>query len=182
MNGMEKIRTYEEIRDACIAKYKKLYKEQLVFDLCMVDKPTRVKLLEDPVFIMHTKASRARLFEEQLDVVNEVLSGVYAGEDTKDRSATVLKALEMKQKLLLDDIGINDDIKNALNIVYVAMSREDFEAMETVEVYQGSGNTELSSDFGMTHDDMSAEEKAKKLLADKQREAKMKKEVEDGNS
>ena len=167
--------TYTELRDECIRKYKKLYKDSLVFDLCRVDKATRIRILEDPVYIAETKSLKASLFVEQIDKLDEVLAGVYA-EEGKDQSQTVLKALDMKQKLLLEDIGINDDVKNALNIAFVSMSKEDFEKLDTVEVEEGNGNTDLSSDFGMVSDEMSAEEKAKQLLAVKQREEKMKKE------
>lgn len=167
----ESFKTYAEIREECIRKYKKLYKDSLVFDLCKVDKATRVKLLEDPVYIAETKSLKADLFVQQIDKLDEVLGGIYA-EEGKDQSQTILKALDMKQKLLLEDIGINDDVKNALNIAFIAMSKEDFESLDTIEIEEGSGNTELAGDFGMQSDDMSAEEKAKKLLAQKQAEAK----------
>lgn len=163
---------YENLRQKCIDKYRKLYKDSLVFDLCKVDKTTRVKLLEDEVYITETKAIKASLFEAQVNTLDEVIAGAYVTDQTKDQSQTVLKAMEMKQKLLLDDIGINDDIKNSLNIVFTAMNKEDFEKLGTVEIEEGSGTTELSSDFGLQSENMTAEEKAKKLLAEKQMEEK----------
>ena len=168
MEGKE----YENLRQKCIDKYRKLYKDSLVFDLCKVDKPTRVKLLEDEVYLTETKAIKASLFEAQVNTLDEVIAGAYVTDQTKDQSQTVLKAMEMKQKLLLDDIGINDDIKNSLNIVFTAMGKDDFEKLGTVEIEEGTGTTELPSDFGLQREDMTAEEKAKKLLAEKQMEEK----------
>ena len=162
---------YIELRNECIRKYKKLYKDSLVFDLCKVSKADRVRILEDPVYLTETKSLKASLFVEQIDKLDEVLAGVHS-EEGRDNSQTILKALDMKQKLLLEDIGINDDVKNALNIAFVAMSKEDFEKLDTVTVEEGNGNTDLSSDFGMTSDVMSAEEKAKQLLKKKMAEKK----------
>ena len=179
---MEKTRSYEELRKQCIQKYGKLYKDSLVFDLCKVDKPTRIMLLEDEVYITETKAVRASLFETQVDTIDAVLAGVYSPEANKDTSQTILKAMEMKQKLLLDDIGINDDVKNALNIVFTAMTKAEFDLLENVEVEEGNGSTDLDSDFGMDSDSLSAEEKAKKMLREKQREEKRLLEEENGNS
>lgn len=173
---------YESLRSQCIQKYRKLYKDSLVFDLCKVDKPTRVRLLEDPVYLADTKAIKASLFESQIDTLDSVLGGVYSPEPNKDISQIILKAMEMKQKLLLDDIGINDDVKNALNIVFTTMSKEDFENLGTVEINEGNGNTDFSSDYGMTEGELSAEEKARKMLVEKQLEEKRRKESEDGDS
>jgi hypothetical protein len=169
---MEK-QEYENLRRACIASYGTLFKDSLVFDYNRVGKADRIRLLEDEVYITETKALRAGLFKNQVDILDAVIAGTYAGNEGKDQSQVILKATEMKQKLLLDDIGINDDVKNALNIVYTNMNKEDFENLNTVEIEEGNGSTELSSDFGLSDDNLSAEEKAKQLLAIKQREEKM---------
>lgn len=170
---------YEDLRGRCIKSYGKLYKDSLVFDLNKVDKAVRIRLLEDPVYITETKALKASLFEQQVDTLDTVLSGAYA-EHGKDNSPTILKAMEMKQKLLLDDIGINDDLKNALNVAYTAMSKDEFESLPTIEVNEGNGSTDLSSDFGLSQDNLSAEEKAKQMLAVSRREEKLRREREDG--
>lgn len=174
---------YEELRQKCIDVYKTLYKDTMVFDYCEVPRETRVRLLNDPVYITKTKAMKAGLFKEQLEKLNEVLAGSFVNpEKPADISGTILKALEMQQKLLLEDLGINDDVKNALNITFTQMSREDFEALSTVEVEEGNGNTDLGSDFGVVSDNMSAEEKAKQLLAEKQREERKKQETEENGN
>lgn len=141
---------YEELRERCIEKYHIIYKDALVFDYCEVPKELRVRLQEDPVYVSKTKAIKAGLFIEQLDTLNAVLGGVYTNPDKpSDQSTTILKALEMKQKLLLEDLNVTKDDSNALNIAYIAMSREDFEALDTVEIQQGGNSVELGDDFGI---------------------------------
>ena len=139
---------YEQIRKKCIEVYGKLYKDSITFDYCKVDKQTRIRLQQDEVYIAETKAKKASLFLDQLDILDNVLSGAYANsEKPSDQSGNVLKALEMKNKLLLEDLNVNKDDSNALNVTFVAMSREDFEATETVEINEGSNSEELGADF-----------------------------------
>ena len=141
---------YEELRDKVIAKFKIIYKDALAMDMCEVPKDIRIRMLEDEYYITKTKSIKANLFAQQLETLDAVLSGSYANsEKPTDQSATVLKALEMKQKLLLEDHNVTKDDSNALNVAFTAMSREDFEALGTVEVHQGGNSTELGNDFGI---------------------------------
>lgn len=141
---------YEKLRDRVISKFKILYKDALAMDMCEVPKDIRIRLLDDPLYLSKTKALRAGLFAQQLETLDAVLAGSYANsEKPTDQSGTVLKALEMKQKLLLEDLNITKDDSNALNVAFTAMSREDFEALSTVEVHQGGNSTELGADFGV---------------------------------
>lgn len=151
---------YEKLRASCINKYSKLYNDTLAFDLCEVTKDIRIRLLNDPYYIAKTKAHKAHLFETQIDLLDEVINGEYA-EEGRDQSAIILKALEMKQKLLLQDVGNAADDSSALNVTYTEMSRADFEAMETIEVNEGSNNAELGADFGLSEDNDSFEARMK---------------------
>lgn len=169
-------KTYEELRKDVIAKYKIVYKDSVAMDACKVPKDIRIRMLDDPEYIAETKAIKASLFIDQLDILDGVLGGSYSDpEKVGDRSATVLKALEMKQKLLLEDLNVTKDESNALNVTYIAMSREDFEALETVEINEGGNSNELGADFGGKEEDNSFEarmkaktqEKMKELEADK---------------
>lgn len=163
---------YEELRQKVINKYKILYKDALAMDLCEVPKDIRIRLLDDEVYITKTKAIRANLFAEQLETLDAVLAGSYANaEKPTDQSSTVLKALEMKQKLLLEDLNITKDDSNALNVVFTAMSKEDFEALSTVEVHEGGNSRELGNDFGVNDDTDSFEAR---LKADAQQRLKEK--------
>ena len=163
--------TYEELRAEVIAKYRIVYKDSVAMDACKVPKDTRIRLLDDPEYIAETKAIKANLFIDQLDILDGVLGGTYSDpEKVGDRSATVLKALEMKQKLLLEDLNITKDESNALNVTFVAMNREDFESLETVEINKGGNSDELGADFGNTEDTDSFEARQKAKIQEKLKE------------
>lgn len=158
----DKEKTYEELRAEVLKIYKTLYKESVAMDYCRVSKEVRIRMLEDPVFIMETKAIKAGLFVEQLDLLTNVISGTYDNsEKGTDRSPTILKAMELKQKLLLEDLEANRDESKALNVAYIAMSKEDFEALETAEVNQGGNSREIGADFGVNDDTDSFEARLK---------------------
>lgn len=159
---------YEGIRDRVIAKYKILYKDALAMDACSVPKEIRIRLFEDPTYIAKTKEIKATLFAGQLEILDKVLGGTYA-EEGKDNSATILKALEMKNKLLLEDLNVIKDDSNAVNIVYMAMDKETFEALDTTEKHEGS-NTELGVDFSASEDDNSSFEERMKAEIQKKLE------------
>lgn len=159
---------YESLRDNVISKFRVLYKDTLAMDMCEVPKDVRIRLLEDEYYLTKTKAIRASLFAQQLETLDNVLAGVYANsEKPSDQSGTVLKALEMKQKLLLEDLNITKDESNALNVTFIAMSREDFEGMPTVEIFDGSNSEELGADFGVSGDDGSFEARVKAETQDR---------------
>lgn len=154
--------TYEELRENVIKQYRILYKDALAMDICKVPKDIRIRMLEDPEYIAETKAIKAHLFVEQLETLDNVLAENYNhSEKGTDVSGVILKALEMKQKLLLEDLNITKDESNALNVSFIAMSREDFEALSTVEVNQGGNSRELSADFGVSEDTDSFEARLK---------------------
>ena len=155
--------SYEQLRDNVIKQYRILYKDALAMDICKVPKDLRVRMLDDPVYVAETKAIKAHLFVEQLETLDKVLAENYNhSEKGTDVSGVILKALEMKQKLLLEDLNITKDESNALNVAFVGMSKEDFEALETVEVNHGGNNgRELSADFGVNEDTDSFEARMK---------------------
>jgi hypothetical protein len=161
---------YEELRDKVISKYKILYKDSLAMDACEVPKEIRIRLFEDEVYLAKTKAIKATLFEGQLNILNGILAGVYA-EEGKDNSATLLKALEMKQKLLLEDLNVVKDDSNAVNVTFMSMNKEDFESLDVVEINKGSNNsTELGADFGVADDDNNSFEARMKAEVQKKME------------
>ena len=158
---------YEKLRDKCIEIFKIVYKDSLAFDYNEVPKDVRIRLLEDPIYIAKTKAIKAGLFIEQLNILDGVLAGAYQGEKSTDQSGNVLKALEMKNKLLLEDLNVTKDESTALNVTYIAMTREDFEALETVEVSEGGNSVELGADFGVSEDNDSFEARLKAKTKEK---------------
>lgn len=153
---------YEELRDKVISKYKVVYKDAVAMDACKVPKDIRIRMLDDSVYIAETKAIKAHLFIDQLSELDNVIAGSYDNsEKGSDRSATVLRCLELKQKLLLEDLNVTKDDSNALNVVFTAMNKEDFEALSTIEVHEGGNARELGADFGVNDDTDSFEARLK---------------------
>ena len=177
-------KSYEELRSDVIDKFRVIYKDTLAMDACKVPKEVRIRMLEDPVYIAETKAIRANLFIDQLEMLDSIIAGNYdESEKGSDRSSTVLRCTELKQKLLLEDLNVTKDESNALNVTYIAMSREDFEALETVEVNEGGNSRELSADFGVNDDTDSFEAKLKADAKQRLKELEEKKEAEgNGNA
>lgn len=140
---------YENLREKVISKYKILYKDSMAMDMCEVPKEVRIRMFEDPYYISKTKAIKATLFAQQLEILDGVLEGNYANaEKPTDQSANVLKALEQKQKLLFEDLNVNKDDSNALNVTFMALTPEEFNAIDTVTVNEGSNaSDDLGVDF-----------------------------------
>lgn len=177
-------KSYEELRSDVIDKFRIVFKDALAMDACKVPKEVRIRMLEDPVYLAETKAHRANLFISQLEELDNVIAGNYDNsEKGSDRSATVLRCLELKQKLLLEDLNVTKDESNALNVTYIAMSREDFEALDTVEVNEGGNSREIGADFGVNDDTDSFEAKLKADAKQRLKELEEKKEAEgNGNA
>ena len=155
-------KTYEELRSAVIDKFKIVYKDAVAMDACKVPKDLRLRMIDDPVYISETKAIKAHLFIDQLEELSNIIAGTYDNsEKGSDRSATVLRCLELKQKLLLEDLNVTKDESNALNVAYIAMTKEDFEALDSVEINKGGNSRELSADFGVNDDTDSFEARLK---------------------
>lgn len=172
-------KSYEELRSDVIDKFRIIYKDTLAMDTCKVPKEVRIRMLEDPVYIAETKAIRANLFIDQLEMLDSIIAGNYdESEKGSDRSATVLRCTELKQKLLLEDLNVTKDESNALNVAYIAMSKEDFEALDSVEVNQGGNSRELSADFGVNDDTDSFEARLKADAKQRLKELDDKKEGE----
>lgn len=172
--------TYEELRESVIEKFRIVFKDSVAMDACKVPKDIRIRMLDDPEYIAETKAIKAHLFIDQLEELDKIVVGTYDNsEKGSDRSATVLRCLELKQKLLLEDLNVTKDESNALNVSFIAMTKEDFEALSTVEVNQGGNSKELGADFGVSEDTDSFEARLKADAKQRLKELEDKKEGDD---
>ena len=70
----------------------------------------------------------------------------------------------MKNKLLFQDLMIDADESNALNISFTAMSKEDFEKLDSVEIFYGSGSSVDISKMKADGEELTPEEKIKEKL------------------
>jgi len=171
--------TYEELRADVIDKFRIVYKDTVAMDACKVPKDIRLRMIDDPVYIAETKAIKAYLFIDQLEELDRISTGTYDNsEKGSDRSATVLRCLELKQRLLLEDLNITKDESNALNVAFISMTKEDFEALDTVEINKGGNSRELSADFGVSEDTDSFEARLKADAKQRLKELEDKKEAE----
>ena len=169
--------TYEELREDVIEKFRIVFKDSVAMDACKVPKDIRIRMLEDPEYIAETKAIKAHLFIDQLEELDKIVVGTYDNsEKGSDRSATVLRCLELKQKLLLEDLNVTKDESNALNVSFIGRTKEDFEALSTVEVNQGGNSKELGADFGVSEDTDSFEARLKADAKQRLKELEDKKE------
>ena len=135
---MEQTRTYEELREEAILAYQKTYKESLAFDMVKASKEERARLLSDPLFISEVRAIKASFFVESITELGKVVKGEYADENKGLTSSEVMKALDMRNKMIFSDLDEGVDDSSALNIVILKMTREEMEALDTVEVYHGA--------------------------------------------
>ena len=81
------------------------------------------------------------MYATQIDKLDDIMTASN-GLDDKDNSASILKALDMKNKLLFQDLNMEADESNTLNITFVPISREDLE--DKYEVHISSSNMEVN--------------------------------------
>ena len=174
IESIEELQTlsYEEIREICVSAFKTVGRDDLVFDLNMIDKPLRVKLLSDPVYKARTKAIRAKEFRKQISTLHGVLDGKYIGDDTGDQSKNKLAAVSALNDLIFQDVNKSDEDAK-LNLEFIAMSRQEFIDDEKVEIQLGDG--EAGDLTGGESDD---KESQLKLAAKKMVEAEGKHEAD----
>lgn len=138
--------SYEEMRDNAILCFAKIYKDSLACDMAEVPKEVRIRLLEDQVYLSATKKIKAEMYSKQLKLLQDVIDGQYSDPD-KGNANEILKALDMRNKILFDDLNVDADESNALNITMIAMTREDFEKLDTVDIHiDGEMVTKVSFD------------------------------------
>jgi len=70
----------------------------------------------------------------------------------------------MKNKLLFQDLMVDADESNALNVTFTAMSKEDFEKLDSVEIFYGSGSAVDLSKMRAEGEELTPEEKMKEKL------------------
>ena len=150
METRSNIRDYEKLREACIDSFKYVYKDSIAFDMNECSKEERTLLLQDPQYISATKAAKALMFAKDLKVYQGVIDGEY-GDPEKDLSPSdVMKAVEMRRKILFNDLNIDADESNQINIITTYLSKEDMEKMEIVTSFsEGKANAQMDNSLLM---------------------------------
>jgi hypothetical protein len=160
---------YEELRGRCIKSYSEVFRDDFAFDLNMVPKELRVRIIEDPVYKLKTKALRAAMFKSQFHALQEIQDSGDETVDGKDNTRNVLAALQTRNELMFHDLNDGDE-NNKLNISFLALTREEYEKDGKVELHIGknaSGN--LSGGDEMSKEDQ-FKEKAERIMKNKAEE------------
>ena len=136
---------YVALRDSCVATFKTVCKDSIAFDINEVPQELRIKLLQDTIYIAKTKCYKGMLFKKQLEVLDGVIDDEYGPADKATAPGDIMKAIEMKNKILFSDMNIDADESNALNITMQMYTREEMAALETVTAFtEGSNNATLA--------------------------------------
>ena len=156
---------YIRLREACISTFKTVCKDSIAFDINEVPQELRIMLLQDQEYLKKTKAYKGLLFKTQLETLDAVIAEEYGDEKKGTAPSDIMKAIEMKNKILFSDMNIDADESNALNITMQFYSREEMDTMETVTAFtSGSNSASLAEEAPLpTVSDPLAQEIAKEL-------------------
>ena len=155
--------SYEELRQRCIDDFALLYRDDLAFDLNCVPKKTRIKLSEDPVYKMKTKAVLAKMYGEQIHTLQDIKNIPLVSEDGKDNTRTILSALQQQNDLIFKNLADADD-SSRINITFMAMTKEDFLADDNVDVFIGTKTDAQLSGGQTVSEEEKFKEKVKEIL------------------
>lgn len=155
--------SYEELRQRCIDDFALLYRDDLAFDLNCVPKKTRIRLSEDPVYKMKTKAVLAKMYGEQIHTLQDIKNIPLVSEDGKDNTRTILSALQQQNDLIFKNLADADD-SSRINITFMAMTKEDFLADDNVDVFIGTKTDAQLSGGQTVSEEEKLKEKAKEIL------------------
>jgi hypothetical protein len=162
---------FRDLVDRCIEAYEKLNNDGLALNLCKVsDKRLRIMVLSDEQYITETKNIYARQKLEEIEEV-EHLAKLAANEmqpdddddeythpsDRKKKSKQQkttpadrdllnirFKAAQLKRELRAEMANAVDDVeKDAVNLLYVPVTKEELERMITIELHAGSDDVDI---------------------------------------
>jgi len=160
---------------SCVTAYEKLLNDGLALDFCKVsDRKLRTMILNDLEYKAETRNIYARQKFEEVEEI-EQLERLAAGEYKKDENGDYyelrdgekkkvtpvdrdmlnirFKAAQMKRDLRSDLAKLpGDNEQNTVNFIYVPITREEFEKLQTAEINYGSGDADLDSLIGTKED------------------------------
>lgn len=151
-----------ELVSACIAAFEIFQDDTLSLDYMGVNAKTRPIVLENDRYKQATKQLKAEKFLEEIEDVNGIIKSLKdqapnetsydirnpkdAANYTKDFKETLnlrLKATEMRRDLLNISRSKDAEENDALNVFFVALTAEEFQAMQNVEIHEGTEETSM---------------------------------------
>ena len=169
---------FRKLVDCCVLAYEELSNDGLALDYCMVaDRKLRAMILNDEYYKAKTKNIYARQRLEEMQEVQYLArlaengdSGddddcdYYEPRDGKKESKKItgidkdminmrFKAAQMKRELRAELAIIKGDAeRDTVNLMYLTITREEFEKLKTIEIHQGSDDADIDALIGTKED------------------------------
>jgi hypothetical protein len=154
----------EALVDACIEAFRRFGDDGMSLNFMGVDGKLRPIVLDNPKYRQETRMIMAEKFLEEIEEIEGISDtlkdeqpskGVYdprnpqSMEDyTKDIKETLtlrLKVASMRRDVLSITKTKEVEENDALNVFFIALTAEEFAAMDNVEIHEGTETTELTS-------------------------------------
>jgi hypothetical protein len=132
----------DELKAACIRSYSGTLNYGMALDINKVSGQDRVDLMKDTAFLIETRAIYAQTYADRIAAIEQFMAdlGTVTGDDkvNKDVLASRLKLMDMKNDIIKEERALaSDNEDSTINIVFEALTREDFERRENIEVHGG---------------------------------------------
>jgi len=148
--------------DACIMAFEKFGDDAMSLDYMGVTGKTRPLVLENERYRTMTKQSRAEKFLEEINEIEQISKqlkdtapkeSAYDArnpkdvdsyvKDVKDTLALRLKVADMRRDILSIQKTKEAEENDALNVFFIALSAEEFAAMDNVEIHEGTDSAKF---------------------------------------
>ena len=161
----------------CIRTYARTYSDMVALDANAVLGKMRVMILDDPTYRRETKKIKAQKTINDLGELATIKRSIeYADDDDagydirggksekpaktfdKQQIDAQLKLFQLRNEIYAQASEGEEKEGNSLNIFFVPITKEDFEAMKTVEISEGSDDdsTVFNDDESKTEDTRNA--------------------------
>ena len=125
---------FASFRDKALTYYRKVPKDEIAFDAAEVPDEWRAILIKDQEYNTKKKSIRAELYKKQIVAIDEILDDPAIARG-KDNTASKLQAIKLKNEILFDELGVSKEDDSGLNISFTALTREQMEQMDTIEIF-----------------------------------------------
>lgn len=155
----------EALINACIYVYKKFGSDSKTLDYMMVDEKTRAIVLENEKYKRSTKRIDSEKFLAEIDEIEDIAAALKKEipdedsydirnpkdaaayeKDTKENVQLRLKVATMRRELLSINKEDEIDDSKAMNVFFIALTAEEFAAMQNVEIHEGTEEASLKEE------------------------------------
>lgn len=148
---------FDALVEACIVAFEKFGDDAMALDYMGVTGKIRPLVLENERYRTMSKQSRAEKFLEEIDEIEQISrqlkdtapkESAYDSrnpkdvdnyvKDVKDTLALRLKVADMRRDILSIQKTKEAEENDALNVFFIALTAEEFAAMDNVEIHEGT--------------------------------------------